>query len=47
MAIIPPLLSRSGLLEVMLANNSNSVIVIDENEIEYTQVEKGGKNTVY
>jgi len=34
MAIVPPLLSRSGLLEVMLANQVNSIIVVDENEIE-------------
>ena len=34
MAIIPPLLSRSGLLEVMLGTADNSVVVVDENEAE-------------
>jgi len=34
MAIVPPLLSRSGLLEVMLGTIDNSVLVIDEHEVE-------------
>lgn len=34
MAIVPPLLSRSGLLEVMLGTTDNSVIVVDEHEVE-------------
>mmetsp|Transcript_15400 Transcript_15400/g.23213 ORF Transcript_15400/g.23213 Transcript_15400/m.23213 type:complete len:848 (-) Transcript_15400:170-2713(-) len=34
MAIVPPLLSRSGLLEVMLGTSDNSIIVADENDAE-------------
>lgn len=34
MAIIPPLLSRSGLLEILLATQDNSIIVVDDNYIE-------------
>ena len=34
MAIVPPLLSRSGLLEVMLGTTDNSILVVDENEVE-------------
>ena len=34
MAIVPPLLSRSGLLEVMLGTPDNSILVVDENEVE-------------
>jgi len=34
MAIVPPLLSRSGLLEVMLGTADNSILVVDENEVE-------------
>lgn len=34
MAIVPPLLSRSGLLEVMIGTIDNSVLVIDEHEVE-------------
>jgi len=34
MAIIPPSLSRQGFLEVLLATEDNSVIVVDENEVE-------------
>lgn len=34
MAIVPPSLSRSALLEVMLGTSENSIIVIDENEAE-------------
>lgn len=34
MAIVPPLLSRSGLLEVMLGTQDNSVLVVDENDVE-------------
>lgn len=30
-AMLPPLLSRSGLLQVMLGTNDNSIIVVDEN----------------
>jgi len=34
MAIIPPLIARSGLLEVMLGTSDNSIRVIDENDSE-------------
>ena len=34
MAIIPPLLSRSGLLELFLGTTDNSVLVADENDVE-------------
>ena len=34
MAIIPPLLSRSGLLELFLGTVDNSVLVADENDVE-------------
>ena len=34
MAIIPPLLSRSGLLELVLGTPDNSAVVVDENEVE-------------
>lgn len=34
MAIIPPSLSRQGFLEVLLATEDNSIIVVDENEVE-------------
>ena len=34
MAIVPPLLSRSGFLEVMLGTLDNSILVIDEQEVE-------------
>ena len=33
-ATIPPLLSRSGLLEVMIGTSDNSVVVVDEHSIE-------------
>ena len=34
MAIVPPLLSRSGLLEVILGTVDNSAVVVDENDAE-------------
>jgi hypothetical protein len=34
MTIVPPLLSRSGLLEVLLGTTDNSILVVDENEVE-------------
>lgn len=34
MAIVPPLLSRSGLLEVILGTVDNSAVVVDENDTE-------------
>jgi vacuolar protein sorting-associated protein 16 len=34
MALIPPLSSRSGLLEVLLGTQDNSILVVDENEVE-------------
>lgn len=34
MAIVPPLLSRTGLLELVLGTVDNSCVVVDENEVE-------------
>ena len=34
MALIPPLLSRSGMLEVLLGTLDGSIIVVDENEAQ-------------
>eukprot|EP01041_Mallomonas_annulata_P005078 gene5078-10164_t len=39
MAIIPPLLSRSGLLEVLLGTCNNSIIVVEESDVEDQQLQ--------
>ena len=37
-ALIPPLLSRSGMLEVLLGTVDGSIIIVDENEAQDQQV---------